>query len=369
MANAQYDRWKERMDKKVYEIAKIQPILFRDPLQPQTHYREWKYAIQLKLQAFEVAEMLEQPMDACITALFRQYDTVNQPTPAQTADTRGFFKQIDIAIQSFLLLSLPQKMIQDNDSYINVVQAKNPAHGVAFAVFSRINTQLSHKVEAEKEEYLNQLNYHKQPTDEMSSYIGIKQKARAILDERFENPIRDSMQRSFLILGLSHDNTMKTLHDHLKQQINQSLADTITAMEVYAREKLSASANQKSAFLTNAPRRKPPSESSDGNGNICRDFARQGCSRGDTCTFQHIPGNQVKRIPCKFALQCRLFAQGKCPFQHPATKQPTLPTKMKALTVSTTDAANCSGNGILRAEYNVPCANPYTLTEEEDTNF
>lgn len=388
---AAFDRWKERMEKKIYEIAKIPAIFFKEPNQPQSNFREWKYLFNLKLQAFDVAVMIQHPIQECLLALFRQYDPINAPTPDQLTDMRGYFNQIDIAIQSLLLQSLPNRMIQENDSYIQCVQDRDPLHGVAFALFSRVQTQLSHKVEAEKSELINQLVYCKTPQDEMTTYIGNKQKARAILDERFENPIRDSMQRSFLINGLSRDSTVKTLHEHLLQQNAQSLVDTVTAMEVFARERLCKTASEpknqvfhtvKHNYTSNQGKNSARSNNSTNSVNnrqssgsinpasshslqtrtICRDFARQGCSR-DKCPYSHVPAHLVNNIPCKYANNCNLQQLGKCPFSHsPSANDNKIVPNGKSKALYTNDHVDKTGNSpvVVRASRYDP------LSQEED---
>jgi len=334
-----FERFSDKLEKRINDFPKLPSIHFRVPSSPQSCYREWKQLFHLRLEHFQFQTFVSANKEMIFQNIWSSYDRVNQPNQIERQSLEAQIHQIDIAVQSLLLTSLPMQILQDNGSFIKICQTRPNTDGASYTIFKTVAALLSHKVEVEKVELMAQLSKLK-TSESMSAYIGVKQNARAILEERFESKYDDAFQRTYLLAGIREDSECKTLYEHLLQQQNQSLADTITAMEVYAREKLvkvssspavsSSSAlhiseqpqprrqmfksmTGKQAFKERSNKTKVTQINTQITQTPCRNFAIKGeCTFGNDCNFKHITGNILRQTPCPYSSNCRNFSNGKC---------------------------------------------------------
>jgi len=318
-----------------------------------------------------------------LQALWRQFDRANQPTQEQTEALEDLYRQIDISIQSLLLTSLPTQIIQDNGSFIKICHDRPNTDGASLTIFRTVDGLFSHKVEVEKVELMNQLSKLIGTNELMGTYIGTKQTARAILDERFASKYDDAFQRTYILAGIREDKEYKTLYDNLLQQQNQTLTDTITAMEIFARERQvktassssspssssSSSSSSPSALHTNDSQQKKQKKGKKENHNKknnekqhkgkkendkppnsraapCRNFAVNGtCSYGDKCNRQHVDGHILRQKPCPFATNCRNLSNGMCLYQ-PSSHSSSSPSSSSSANAVIDDAWGLAANSI-----------------------
>jgi hypothetical protein len=337
-------KYVEKLEKIIDSLIKAPAVLF-----PSTNeFRIFKRSLSLRLTALGCDYMVLHPKAAIITILKNSIDAANAPTDAQTVEINNIFVKLDAAVTNLLLLSIPPKLYAENDGYMAFTEgaARDPLHGTSFAILNRISTQLSHKVEAEKCEFLGILGSMKNPQEEMSAYIGKKLTAKQLLAEKFADPISDAMCRTYLIAGLVGDPASKSLSDRLLQEQNQSLHETISFMEVFSREQEKSTAlhqqHQQQAlsmfdsvatqrnFTTHPPQKGTPpkhnkekqgrpknssSSSSSSSAKFCFNNALKLPCNSTPCPFPHLPAHTVSNTMCPFS-QCRKAKSGQCPFSH-----------------------------------------------------
>jgi len=364
-----FERFSDKIEKRIVDFTKLPPIAFKNPESPQSCYRDWKLLFHLRLEQFQFLAFITQNKAASINALWNLFNQIAPPTPQQTQMLEDLVQRIDIAVQSLLLLSLPNQILQDNGSFIKICQDRPITDGASFTIFNRIEAIFNHKVEIEKVELMAQLSKLINSNEPMSTYIGVKQTARAVLDERFASKYDDAFQRTYLLAGIREEKEYKTLYEHLLQQQNQSLIDTITAMEIFAREKQvktssssSSAISSSSALLTSnsqsqnqkgkkngrnrgnqkqqkgenkKERKKTDEKPSIPHQSPCRNFATKGnCFRGDKCFHKHVAGSTLRQTPCPYPSNCRNYTNGTCMYQPSSHSSPSSSSSSSANTAT-----------------------------------
>lgn len=345
MNPAAVSKFVERNERAIGSLIKSPQI----PFQSANDFRAFKRSFALHLTSLGAAFMTQHPKADIIEIMINSIDPVNAPSPADLAEINSIFIKLDAAVTNLLLLSIPHQLSIENDGYMNLTEgaAANPLHGTSYAILNRITTQLSYRVEAEKCEYFGAMSSGKNQQESMATYIGRKLTAKQMLLEKFVDPISDATCRTHLIAGLASDPTSKTLMERLLQHqvIPQTLHETISTMEIHAREaeksnellqRLQPQNQALSMFdaptkrnFNNKPPEKPTqftkrnnerkssnsSSSPSHSERFCFNHALKLACTSNPCPYTHLPTHKIAATRCPFT-RCRKFKQGLCPFQH-----------------------------------------------------
>jgi len=369
-------KWVERIERTIETLFKSNAIPF-----PSTDdFRRFKYLLLMRLKGLGIDFMILNDKLTIIQTLTAEIDPPdginppNIPYPPQVAIINRTALKLDAAVLNLIIISLPTQLIVENDSYINFSDdaTRDPLHTAAFAVFQQLQHQLTHQIEAEKCEFINTLGAAKSPKESMQAYIGKKIQAKHMLNEKFHDPISDAMCRTYLISGLSGDSTMKTIMDQLLHHQPPTLRDTISFLEISAREKEKAAQIQSrmgqnadnqafSMFDALPPRNlqlQPPTKAAQSSNRrpqtkkettssssstalrFCYNHALQLNCAKDPCPFVHLPPQQVATTKCPFR-KCRKSNSNQCPFQHAHASSSSAINNALVADDNTTDAT-CS---------------------------